>query len=433
MPIKLKTSLPGPKSRELMKRRQDSVARGPFHATPIFVESASGAIIKDVDGNELIDFAAGIGVVNTGHRAEPVVAAVHAAADRILHGSFNVTPYAGYVELAEKLNALTPGRFAKKTFLANSGSEAVENAIKAARAYTGRPTVICFDQAFHGRTYMAMTLTAKENPYKTGFAPLCGDVIRIPFPYEYRGVTTDSSMAQLERAVQAADVAAAIVEPVQGEGGFVVAPKEFMQKLREFCTNHKIVLIADEIQTGFGRTGTLFACEQMGIEPDVITLAKGLGGGMPISAVVGRADIMDAPVVGGLGGTYGGNPVACAAALAVIEMFEHGDVLQRARTLGEALESRLSAWSERYSFIGEARGLGPMRAMELVRDKNSKTAWPEAAVAIKKYCYEHGLVTMTAGHYGNVMRLLMPLVIDPAELKEGLDVLEAALDSVEGR
>jgi 4-aminobutyrate aminotransferase/(S)-3-amino-2-methylpropionate transaminase len=420
-----------------MKRRQDSVARGPFHATPIFVESAHNATLIDVDGNELIDFAAGIGVVNVGHRAEAVTAAIHAQTDKILHGSINVTPYAGYVELAEKLNSITPGRSAKKTLLVNSGSEAVENAVKAARAFTGRSQIVCFDQAFHGRTFMAMTLTAKDNPYKTGFAPLCSDVVRVPYPYSYRwpeklndADLSKACMVKLEQAVDAAKVAAVIIEPVQGEGGFVTAPREFMQLLREFCTSKGIVLIADEIQTGFGRTGTLFACDQLGIEPDIITLAKGLGGGLPISAVVGKAEIMDAPIVGSLGGTYGGNPVACAAALAVIEMFEKEDLLQRARALGEVLASRMYRWADKFSFVGEARGMGPMRAIELVKDRSSKEPWPEATAALKKFCYENGVVTLTAGHYGNVMRLLMPLTIEPADLEEGLLVLEAALESV---
>jgi 4-aminobutyrate aminotransferase/(S)-3-amino-2-methylpropionate transaminase len=436
--IRLKTAVPGPKSQSLMKERQTHVARGPFHTTPVFVSRAQGALLEDVDGNQLIDFAGGIGVVNTGHCAETVTRAIQEQSTRLLHGSFNVTPYESYVRLCEKLNHAVPGNFAKKSFLANSGAEAVENAIKIARAHTKRQAVVCFDHAFHGRTYMAMTLTSKSKPYKAGFGPYNPEVYRAPYPYAYRWPTgSDPARVSSECFQQFADlvnsrigadqVAAVIIEPVLGEGGFAGAPAEFLARLREFCTANGIVLIADEIQTGFGRTGTLFACEQLGLVPDLMTTAKGLGGGMPVSAVTGRAEIMDAPTDGGIGGTFGGNPVACAAALAVFEAFEHGDVLARAKALGKTLTERLDGWAERYAVIGEARGLGPMRAIELVKDRKSKEPNPELAKKLVKHCYERGVVIMTAGSYGNVVRLLVPLVIEPEQLEEGLKVLESGL------
>lgn len=443
--IDLKTKIPGPKSQALMERRRASVARGPFHITPIFAARAHGALIEDVDGNRLIDFAAGIGVVNAGHTAEPVVKAIQAQAAELVHGSFNVTPYESYIRLCEKLNRATPGSFAKKTFLANSGAEAVENAVKIARARTKRPAVICFEHGFHGRTYMAMTLTAKEKPYKVDFGPFNPEIYRAPYPYCYRWPGTSDPakvsrecFAQFEDVIAkagASNVAAVIIEPVAGEGGFIPVPKEFLAHLRAFCDKNGTVLIADEIQTGFGRTGTLFASEQLGLVPDLITMAKGLGAGMPISAVTGRAEIMDAPVEGGIGGTYGGNPVACAAALAVFEMFENGDLLLRARRLGETLAERTRQWAEKFSRIGDARGIGPMQAIEFVKpsaglrpdDRTSKEPDADSAKALIRFCCERGVVVMTSGSYGNVVRFLMPLVIEPAQLEEGLAVVEAGL------
>ncbi len=436
--IELKTKIPGPKSIEWMNRRSAAVARGPFHTAPVFVANAKGAVIEDVDGNRLIDFAAGIGVVNVGHTAETVVEAVASQAAKLTHGSFNVTPYPGYIELCERLNRSTPGDFPKKSFLANSGAEAVENAIKIARAYTGKQAVICFDHAFHGRTYMAMSLTSKAKPYRYGFGPFNPEVYRAPFPYVYRWgsgadekLVSEECFAQFQELVTSrvlpTQTAAVIIEPVLGEGGFLPAPKEFLAKLRAFCTEHNIVLIADEIQTGFGRTGTLFASSQLGFTPDLMTVAKGIAGGMPISAVVGRAEIMDAPVVGGIGGTYGGNPVACAAALAVFDLFEKGDVLQQARAIGEVLRSRFSAWREEFTAIGDVRGLGPMLALEFVKNRETREPHPEIAQNLVRHCYENGLVIMTAGSYGNVVRLLMPLTIPAAVLEEGLAVLEAGI------
>jgi len=423
-------SLPGPKSAALMARRKTAVARGPFHGTPVFAESAHGALITDVDGNVYIDLAAGIGVVNVGHTAEPVVNAIRDQAGRLVHGSFNVTPYEGYVAVCERLNAATPGTFAKKSFLANSGAEAVENAVKIARAHTGRPAVVCFEHAFHGRTYMAMTLTAKFKPYKTGFAPFCSDVYRAPFPYPYRGVSAEQAYDQFVEAVEAAgkdQTAAVIVEPVLGEGGFLPAPADFLKKLGAFCAARGIVVIADEIQSGFGRTGALFASERLGFVPDLLCAAKGLAGGMPLSSVTGRSEIMDAPVEGGIGGTFGGNPVACAAALAVLDIMEDGRFLKRAAELGARIERTLAAWAEAYPVVGEARGLGPMRAIELVKDRAAKTPFPEAAKALVKHCYERGVVILTAGTYGNCVRLLPPLTITDEQLDKALGVLEDGL------
>lgn len=435
MHISLKTEVPGPKSRALMERRRQHVARGPFHATPVFAARAHGAIIEDVDGNRLLDFASGIAVVNLGHTPEAVVAAIREQAGSLLHSSFNVVPYEGYVALAERLNRVTPGDHPKKTFLCNSGAEAVENAVKIARAYTGRQAVVCFDHAFHGRTQLAMTMTSKLT-YRNGFAPFAPEIYRAPFPYAYRCPepdVTEASMRALDELITHQigrhNTAAIVIEPVLGEGGFIDAPIPYLRRLREFATEHKIVLILDEIQTGFGRTGTLFACEQYGVVPDLMAIAKGLGSGLPISAVTGRAEIMDAPGDGGIGGTYGGNPVACAAALAVLDAFEAdgGALLRRAHALGEALGQRLEAWRDRYRGIGDVRGRGPMLGIEFVKDRVTKEPDKAFAAALARYCYEHGLIVLTAGTYSNVVRLLMPLTIQDDELAEGLAVMEAGL------
>ena len=431
--IVLKTAIPGPKSVALMARRKAAVARGPFHGTPVFVDHAHGAMITDVDGNVLIDLAAGIGVVNTGHTPEALVAAIADQAGKLIHGSFNVTPYEGYVALCEKLNGLAPGKFAKKSFLANSGAEAVENAIKIARAHTGRPSVIAFEHAFHGRTYMAMTLTAKEKPYKIGFAPFNSNVLRAPYPYPYHDVTPETAFKAFTDLVEkekASNVAAVIIEPVLGEGGFIPAPKEFLANLSSFCAKNGIVLIADEIQCGFGRTGTLFASEQLGFAPDLILTAKGLGGGMPISAVTGRAEVMDAPIEGGIGGTFGGNPVAVASALAVIAMMQDPAFLPKVRALGASVLKTLSSWKEKYPVVGDVRGLGPMLALELVKDRASKDPYADGAKVLVKRCYERGVVIMTAGSYGNCVRLLFPLVITEEQLAEAFEVLEDGLKTL---
>lgn len=439
MAIQLRTSIPGPNSKALMAERQAHVARGPFHSTPVFASKAHGALIEDVDGNTLIDFASGIAVVNLGHTPGPVVQAIQDQSAKLIHSSFNVLPYEPYVRLAQKINSIIPGNYPKKTFLANSGAEAVENAVKAARFYTKRQAVIGFDHAFHGRTYMAMSLTSKAKPYKFGFSPLCAEVYHAPFPYSYRMGGGDPSQACLnelreliEHRIGAENVAAVLVEPVLGEGGYIDAPAAFMRGLRELCTKHHIVLIADEIQTGFGRTGTMLACEHFGIEPDLVTLAKGLGSGTPISAVAGRAEIMDAPSEGGLGGTYGGNPIACMAALRVFEMLESGGgaVLKRARALGETLRARLEQWKADYPVIGDVRGLGPMRGIELVKNRDTKEPNKEAVQKLLRYCYEHGVILLSAGTFGNCIRLAMPLVIEDEILEEGLLVMENGFKSI---
>ena len=439
MNIIIKTPVPGPRSRALLAERSAAVARGPSHVTPVFIARGEGALVEDVDGNRFIDFAAGLAVLNAGHLNEAVVAAVREQAGRFLHACYHVTPYEGYARLCAALNRLAPGDFPKKAFLANSGAEAVENAVKISRAHTRRPAVICFEHAFHGRTYLAMTLTAKEKPYKSGFAPFCPAVHRAPFPYAYRWPTGQDPkhvsrecfrvFEDMARAVGPEQVAAVVIEPVLGEGGFVPAPADFLRRLQAYCAEHGIVFIVDEVQTGFGRTGSLFACQELGVMPDLMTLAKGLGGGMPISAVVGRAEIMDAPMVGGIGGTFGGNPVSCAAALAVVELFEQGDLLGKARALAAKLPGRLAAW-QRFGKVGDIRGLGAMQALELVKDRKTKEPDPETTRALIQYCYERGLILMSAGTYGNVIRLLMPLVMTDGQLDEGLAVLESGLEKL---
>jgi 4-aminobutyrate aminotransferase/(S)-3-amino-2-methylpropionate transaminase len=421
-----------------MKRRDASVVQAAFHATPVFVAKAEGAVVEDVDGNRLIDFAGGIGCVNTGHRAPVVVEAVRRQLDRFLHTSFNVLPYEGYIAVCEKLNALVPGNGPKKTILVNTGAEAVENAIKIARRYTKRQAIICFEDAFHGRTYMAMATTSKTHPYKAGFEPFPTEVYRIPYAYCFRCSysmkypSCDVYCARhiedtFKRVVAAESVAALIVEPILGEGGFVTPPAEFYPTLGAICRKHGILLIADEVQTGFARTGAMFACERLGLEPDLVTMAKSLTGGLPMGAVTGRAEIMDSPGVGQLGGTFGGNPVACEAALAVLNIIEKENLCARANVLGERFRKRATKWQERFELVGDVRGLGAMQALELVRSKSTRQPADTETTQVAQYCYEHGLVTITAGSYSNVIRLLMPLVITDAQMDEAMDVLEAAL------
>jgi 4-aminobutyrate aminotransferase/(S)-3-amino-2-methylpropionate transaminase len=424
-----------------MARRDAAVVRGAYHATPVFVAKAEGAVIEDVDGNRMIDLAGGIGCLNTGHRAPAVIDALRRQLDRFLHTSFNVLPYESYIAVCEKLNILAPVKGPKKTILVNTGAEAVENAIKIARSYTKRPAVICFEDAFHGRTYMAMATTSKTHPYKAGFEPFPSDVYRIPYAYCFRCSyslkypSCDVHCARhiedtFKRVVAAESVAAVIVEPILGEGGFVTPPAEFYPTLAEICHKYGILLIADEVQTGFARTGAMFACERLGLEPDLVTMAKSLTGGLPMAAVTGRAEIMDAPGVGQLGGTFGGNPLACEAALAVLETIEKENLCARADLLGECFRKRAAKWQSQWELIGEVRGLGAMQALELVRSKATREPADEETKQVSQYCYEHGLVTITAGSYGNVIRLLMPLVITDAQMDEALDVLEAALAGV---
>jgi 4-aminobutyrate aminotransferase / (S)-3-amino-2-methylpropionate transaminase / 5-aminovalerate transaminase len=438
--IQIRTEIPGPKSRALMARREAAVPRGPAHATPIFAARAEGAVIEDVDGNRFIDFAGGIGCLNFGHRAPRVLAAVRDQLDKFLHVCFSVTPYEGYIAVAEKLNALTPGRFAKKTLLVNSGAEAVENAVKIARAFTKKPAVICFEDAFHGRTLLSMSLTSKTHPYKAGFEPFASDIYRIPFAYPFRNAagTSAASFAHhledaFKRVVAPESVAALIVEPVLGEGGFIVPPKDYFRLLQEICRKRGILFIADEVQSGIGRTGKWFASEHFGIEPDLITSAKSLGGGFPLAAVTGRAEIMDASGVGSLGGTFGGNPVSCAAALAALETIEKDGLLARSTAIGQRFEERARAWQRKWPLIGEVRGLGGMCAIELVRDSQTREPADTETKEIAHFCYEHGLITITAGTFNNVMRILVPLVVTDEQFDEGLGILEAALALVAER
>src|SRR3954454_23483281 len=438
--ISLRTSIPGPKSKALAQRRNDAIPRGLSIGTPVYVAKAEDAWLEDVDGNRYLDFAGGIGCLNVGHRREPVVTAVKNQADRFLHTCVQVTPYEEYVRVAERMNRITPGNFAKKTILLNTGAEAVENAIKIARAHTGRPGIIAFEDAFHGRTMMTLALTSKTHPYKAGFAPFPSDVYRIPYGYCYRCSyslkypSCDVYCARhledtFKRVVAAEDVAAIIAEPVLGEGGFVNPPPEFFRIIMDICHKHGVLFIADEVQSGFGRTGKMFGSEHYGIEPDLIVTAKSLGGGLPLAAVTGRAEIMDAPGAGGLGGTFGGNPLSCAAANAVLDEFEKTDLLARANSIGQRFETRAREWKQRFDLIGDARGLGAMRAIELVKSRDTREPAPEETKQVTQYCYEHGLVTITAGSYGNVIRVLVPLVVSDQQMDEGLDVLEAALAS----
>jgi len=436
-------TLPGPGSTELMKRREEAIPRAVFNTIPVFVAGGDGATVTDVDGNAFIDFAGGLGVLNVGRKNERVLEAVRSTLERYLHECFHVAMYEEYVELAETLNRLAPGDHEKKTMLANSGAEAVENAVKIARYATGRDAVVCFSNAFHGRTLMGMTLTAKEMPYKRGFGPYAPEVHRLPFAYCYRcpfdktypdcGIACADFIADaIDSEIGSARVACVVVEPVQGEGGFVVSPPEFLPRLKSLCEERDIVFVADEVQSGMGRTGTLFAAEHYDVVPDVVTTAKSLGAGLPISAVTGRADLMDAPHVGGLGGTYGGNPVAAAAATAVLAELTETDLLARAVAQGEAMRDRLDPLAEELHIVGEVRGLGPMVGIELVTDPDTKEPNKVATAAVAKRCHEGGVFILKAGTYDNVVRLLPPLVIGDDDLHRGLDVLVDALRWADG-
>jgi len=435
--IQIRTEIPGPRSRALLSRREAAIPRGPANATPIFAAKAEGAIIEDVDGNRYLDFAGGIGCLNIGHRSPRVLSAIREQLEKHLHLCFAVTPYEGYVALAEKLNSLAPGPFPKKSILLNSGAEAIENAVKIARAYTKRPAVICFEDAFHGRTLLTMSLTSKTHPYKAGFEPFASDIYRIPFAYPFRGrkdATAETFARHLEdafqRLVAPESVAALIAEPVLGEGGFVVPPHGYFRLVQAICRKHGILFIADEVQSGFARTGKWFASEHFDIAPDLITMAKSLGGGMPIAAVTGRAEIMDAPGVGSLGGTYCGHPLSCAAALAAIETIEKEGLLARSVAVGERFAQRARGWQAKWPLIGEVRGLGGMCAMELVRNAQTREPADSETKELARFCYEHGLVTITAGTLNNVIRILVPLVVTDEQFAEGLDVLEAGLASI---
>jgi 4-aminobutyrate aminotransferase/(S)-3-amino-2-methylpropionate transaminase len=427
--IRLKTSVPGPRSLALLEKRAQVVPRGVYNATPIFVERAEGALVHDVDGNTLIDFAGGIGTMNVGHANTAVVRAASEQLARFTHTCFSVAMYESYLSLAEKLNRITPGNFPKKTLLANSGAEAVENAVKIARHHTQREGVVVFEHAFHGRTLLTMSMTSKVKPYKFGFGPFAPEVYRLPYPYSYRHNISEE-ISQLEEFfashVAPENVACIVLELVLGEGGFIVAPQEYVAVLQDICKKHKILLIADEVQTGFCRTGKMFACEHYGLEPDLIVMAKSLAGGFPLSAITGRSEIMDSAQIGGLGGTFVGNPVSCAAALAAIDFMQENHLAERAVSIGDTVQNRFEQLYRKHPKIGEVRGLGAMMALELVQDRESKIPAKELVQKITTTCYENGLILLSAGTHGNCLRTLMPLVITDDQLHEGLDVLSNA-------
>ncbi|HEY8394485.1 MAG TPA: 4-aminobutyrate--2-oxoglutarate transaminase [Thermaerobacter sp.] len=438
-----KTEIPGPRSRELMRLKERYVANGKSVFAPVFVDRAEGALLTDVDGNTYIDLAGGFGVMNVGYSQPAVVEAIRRQAERFTHTDFSVVPYESYVRLAQRLSELAPMSGPKKAVFFNSGAEAVENAIKIAKHHTGRRAVIAFEGAFHGRTWMALTLTHKVKPYKAGLGPFVPEVYRAPYPYPYRGpqgMTPEQvgewALAQLRRMLEVTvapeDVAAIIIEPVLGEGGFVVPPRNFMVGLRQLCTEHGIVLIHDEVQTGFGRTGYMFASEYFGTEPDLMTVAKSIAGGMVLSGVVGKADVIDSARDSAIGGTYVGNPVSCAAALAVLDVFEQANLVERAREVGRRFRQRFERMQERFPQIGEVRGLGAMVAMELVRDRATKEPAAEEATRVLQEALRRGVISARAGIYGNVIRVLAPLVITDEQIDEACDVLEESLAAVFG-
>jgi 4-aminobutyrate aminotransferase / (S)-3-amino-2-methylpropionate transaminase / 5-aminovalerate transaminase len=441
---KLVTEIPGPRSREWFGRREAAVPRGVANLHPIVTARAAGAIVEDVDGNRLIDFATGIAVLNVGHSAPEVVAAAQRQLELDTHTCFHVTANEPYIELAERLNALTPGDHEKKTMFANSGAEAVENAVKIARKHTRRDAVVVFDHAFHGRTLLAMSLTAKVMPYKDGMGPFAPEVYRLPLAYPYRCPTggtpetcAESCLAyaidEMHKHIGEEHIAAIVIEPIQGEGGFIVPAAGFVEGLAGFAAEHGIVFVADEIQSGMGRAGRWYAIEDEGVVPDIVLSAKSLGGGLPLSAVTGRAEIMDSVHVGGLGGTYGGNPVAAAAALAVLDKIEAEGLLERSRAVGETIGARLDGMRARFDAVGDVRGRGAMRAIELVADRGTKEpANAETMGAISRGALERGVIVLTAGTYGNVLRLLPPVTIEDTLLDEGLDLLEEAVAEAVG-
>lgn len=439
--LKEKKDIITTKSSILHERRKNAVPEGPYNITELYVQSAKGAIITDVDGNELIDFAGGIGMQNVGHCHPKVVKAIQDQVESSIHSCFHVAPYESYIALAERLNELTPGDCKKKTMFANSGAEAVENAVKIARKATGRSAVVSFERAYHGRTLLTMSLTSKVKPYKHGFGPFASEVYKLPYPYYYRaeeGLTQEEVDAQIlayfERfmleEVASDNIAAIILEPLQGEGGFIVPTTTFIQGVRNICDKYGIIMIADEIQTGFARTGSLFAMDHFGVVPDLMTFSKSIAAGMPLSAVTGRADLMDAPGPGQLGGTFSGSPAACAAALAVLDVIEEENLVNRAVEIGERMMTVFHSWKEKYEIVGDVRGLGAMTAIELVKDKGTKEPASEEVKAILKETHSKGVITISAGIYSNVLRFLPPLVITDEQLEEGLTILEAAIAKV---
>lgn len=434
----LVTEIPGPLSTAAMQRRKEAVSGGLGTAIPVIIERASDAILQDIDGNRIIDLGAGIGVVNVGNAAPLVVQRVQEAVAAFTHTNFTTAPYMGYIEVCEALNRLTPGNFKKKSILQNSGAEAVENAIKIARHYTKRPAIVVFEHAYHGRTNLTMALTAKNVPYKEGFGPFANEIYRMPMPYSYRWLGDQATITEdalkmvttkIEKEIGAHNVAAIIIEPIQGEGGFIVPPKGFLPGLSQYATENKIVFIADEVQSGFARTGDWFAVNNENVEPDMIVTAKGIAGGLPLAAVTARAEIMDSSHIGGLGGTYGGNPIACAASLAAIEIIESEKLVERARHLEGILVSSLKEIQAKHPEIGEIRGRGAMIAIELVK-AGTKDPNTDLMAKVIKYCQSKGVLILTAGSYGNVIRFLPPLVITDELLKDALGVLAEAFDSV---
>ena len=437
--IDLRTELPGPRSTEILARKQRVIADAKSIYLPIVIDHAHGVAVTDVDGNTFLDWTGGIGCLNVGHTNEAVSAALHAQVDRFLHTDFTMVPYESYIELAERLLERTPIAGPKKAAFFNSGAEAVENAIKIAKLATGRPAVICFDRAFHGRTLMAMSLTSKQHPYKAGLGPFAPEVYRAPYPYPYRDESADPAAAALAglRAmftthVAAEQVAAIIFEPVQGEGGFVVPPAEWVRGLREIADAHGIVLIADEVQSGYGRTGKMFGIEHFGVEPDLITVAKSIAAGVPISGVIGRAAVMDAAGDSSIGGTYVGSPLGCVAGIAVLDEIERRDLLARGVAIGERMRSRFQALQLRHPRLGDVRGLGPMLAAEFVEDAISKAPASDLATAVAEAAMRRGLLILKAGMHGNCLRVLVSLVATDEQVEESLDVFDAAVDEALG-
>ncbi|HEX4361143.1 MAG TPA: 4-aminobutyrate--2-oxoglutarate transaminase [Pseudonocardia sp.] len=435
----LVTPLPGPRSNALHERRVRAVSAGVGAGLPIYIDEASGAVLRDVDGNQLIDFASGIAVTSVGHGDPRVMARVREQVEKFTHTCFMVTSYEPYVQVCEELNDLTPGDHEKRSALFNSGAEAVENAVKIARYATGRDGVVVFDHAYHGRTNLTMALTAKSMPYKSGFGPFAGEIYRVPMAYPYRWPTGPAQCAEeafatftemVHTQVGELNTAAVLLEPIQGEGGFIEPAPGFTARVADWCREHGIVFIADEVQTGFCRTGDWFASEHENVVPDLITTGKAIGGGLPLAAVTGRAELMDAVHTGGLGGTYGGNPIACAAALGAIETMRTEDLTTRARNLGAVLRARLDAMAAKYPVIGDVRGRGLMQAVELVSDREAKTPDAATTAALNAACHRAGLLTLTCGSFGNVMRFLPPLIISEELLDEGLTIFESALAEV---
>ena len=434
----LVTAMPGPKSQALIERRKDAVSASLGMAMPVFIERADGAIILDIDGNSIIDLAAGIAVVNVGHGNSKVIENVKRQIDVFTHTCFMIVPYMGYVEVCEALNRLTPGEHKKKSALFNSGAEAVENAVKIARSYTKRQAVVVFEHGYHGRTNLTMAMTAKNMPYKDSFGPFAPEIYRMPMAYAYRcdacAKPCESSVLsmvlhKIEKEIGAKNVAAIVIEPILGEGGFIVPCKGFLPGLANFAKENGIVFVADEVQTGFARTGDMFACEDESVIPDLIVTAKGIAAGLPLAGVTGRAEIMDSIHLSGLGGTYGGNPIACAAALGAIETIESENLVERAKTIGKIMNDALTAMAKKYPIIGEVRGRGAMQAIELVKPGTDEPN-SEAQLAIIKFCISQGVLIISAGTYANVIRLLPPLTINEDLLREGLSVLEEAIASI---